>query len=360
MNVIRRRRKRFDIINYVPFIWVFIAVVLIIIFICTITAGNVKSIKIKKLQAMPFTAESTYVAFNGGAVYIQDDKLYYVDDRGEVMWGFEGAQEGMRLFSGEDKVGVAIGKKLQVITSDGALKFTKEFNKNISSVAVGKNLIAVSLSSSDDTIILNSTGEEIDRIVSNVNNTNIRFGTYSTSSVWVITVENSGYSPKYQLSTYKYDSGKTQTVTFSDDTQMMYDAVFNDNLCYIFGTEKIMMRDCDYTGSVNKDYSVNGYDVIACGIIDKSVSMLLMNNGRLKAIGEKGMISIDSEEKILFGAVSSKCYFGFSNYFMYTFRAKDGKAKKYRFPVRIDNVTQGEGYVLIESGNEVYRYTLKV
>ncbi len=358
MDVIRRRRKRFDIINYVPFIWVAIAVVLIIVLISVFTAGNIKSVKLNKLQLMPFSKDDTYVAFAGGAAYIKGEELFFVDDRNEVMWGFKGATADMSLYAGEDKIAVAVGKKLQVITSEGTLKFTKEFNKNISAVAVGKNLIAVSLSNSDDTIILNSTGEEIDRIVSSVNNTNIRFGTYSGSSVWVITVENSGYSPKYLLSTYKYDGGKTQTVTFSDDTQMMYDAVFNDNVCYIFGTEKIMVRDCDYTGSVNEDYSVNGYDVIACGKIKKSVSMMLMNNGRLKAIGEKGMINLECEEKILFGAVSTKCYFGFSNYFMYTFKAKNGKAKKYRFPVRIDNVRNGDNYVLIESGNSVYRYAL--
>ncbi len=357
MNTIRRR-KRFDIINYIPYILGVIAVALIIVLICSLFSGNIKEVKKSKLDLLPFEANCTYQAFQGGAVFIKDGQVLYVDDRNEVMWGFSGADNDMQIFAGSTKVGVTKGKKLQVINKEGTLVFTKEFTKNISCVAIGEKLIAVSLSNSDDTIILNSTGEEIDRITSNVNSTNIRFGVYSESSVWVITVENTGVHPKYQLSTYKYDTGKTQTVTFSDDSQMMYDAVFNDNLCYIFGTEKIMVRDCDYTGSVNKDYNVNGFDVIACAKVDKKVNMLLLNNGRLKAISDKGIMNLECPEKALFGAVNQKYYYAFSNYYMHKFKAKNGKVTSYRFPVRIDGVVQGEGYVIIRSGNELYRYSL--
>ena len=310
---------------------------------------------------MPFKANSTYVPFADGVVYIDREKseIYYVDDRNEKMWGFSGTVEGMELFAGKSKVAVTVGKKLQVISLEGTLIFSKEFDKNISSVAVGEKLFAVSLSNSDDTIILNSTGEEIDRIVSQVNNTNIRFGVYSDGSVWVITVENSGYKPEYQLSTYKYDTEKTQTVTFTDDGQMMYDAIFYDKLCYIFGTEKILVRDCDYTGSVNQDYNVNGYDAEAYGVIGKNVHILLKSDGRIKAIGEKGIFDISCEEKINHAVVSSENYYGFSNYFMYKIKPSNGKTTNYRFPVRIDNVIKGGEYLFIESGESVYRYSLE-
>ncbi len=353
-----KRRKRFDIINYIPYILGVIAITLVIVLVCSLFSQDIKKVKKSQLDLLPFKADRVYQAFAGGAVYIQEGNVYYVDDRNEVMWGFSNASDEMQLFAGENTVGIILGKKLQVINKAGNLVFTKEFAKNISSVAMGDKLIAVSLSNSDDTIILNSTGEEIDRIISNVNSTNIRFGVYSGNSVWVITVENTGLNSKYQLSTYKYDSGKTQTVAFSDDSQMMYDAVFNNNIAYIFGTEKIMVRDCDYTGSVHKDYNVNGYDVIACAKVDKSVNMLLINNGRLKAISEKGITDLNSREKILFASVYQKHYFAFSNYYMYKFKAKNGKVKQYRFPVRIDGVVQGQGYVLIRSGNELYRYSL--
>ncbi len=357
MNIVKRRR-RFDIANYLPQVIGFIAVILIIIFICSLFSSDIKKIKKSHVELMPFKSENVFAAFCGGAVYIKDDQVLYVDDRNEIMWGFSGADNDMQLFAGTSKVGITKGKKLQVINKEGILVFTKEFNKNISSVAVGEKLIAVSLSNSDDTIILNSTGEEIDRIVSNVNNTNIRFGIYEDNSVWVITVENTGLHPKYQLSTYKYDSGKTQTVAFSDDSQMMYDAIFNKNICYILGTERIMVRDCDYTGTVNKDYNVNGYDVIASDTVDKSVNMLLLNNGRIKAINQKGIFDLECEEKVLFGAVCQKHYYAFSNYYMYKYKAKNGKVTKYRFPVRIDNIVQGKGYVMVQSGNDIYRYSL--
>lgn len=359
MDIIRTR-KRFDIVNYIPAILVFVAVILIVTLICVSLSGKIKSVKDKELELLPFKRGSTYAPFAGGAVYIDNSKneLYYVDDRNEVMWGFSGAVEDMNLYPGENKIAITVGKKIQVINKEGTLVFTKEFDKNISAVTVSDKLIAVSLSNSDDTIILNGTGEEIDRIVSQVNCTNIRFGVYSEGSVWVISVENSGYKPQYQLSTYKYDTEKTQTVTFTDDTQMMYNAVFNDKICYIFGTDRIMVRDCDYTGSVHQDYNVNGFDVVSCGKIDKNVHMLLNNGGRLKAIGTKGILNLDCEEKLNFAAISEKGYFGFSQYFMYRFKTTNGKVTKYRFPVRIDNVMQGDGYVIIESGENVYRYSL--
>ncbi len=359
MKVVRTK-KRFDIVNYIPLILIAVAVIAIIALIFSSFSGNAKAVKKSELQLLPFTADNTYLPFADGVVYIDKstNEIYYVDDRNEVMWGFSGAVEDMKLYAGENKIGVTVGKKLQVIDKNGSFVFSKEFDKNISAVTLSDKLIAVNLSNSDDLIILNGTGEEIDRIVSQVNGTNIRFGVYAQNSVWVITVENSGFKPEYQLFTYKYDTEKTQTVTFSDDSQMMYDAVFDDKICYIFGTERIMVRDCDYTGSVSKDYNVNGFDVVNYGKIGKNVHILLNNSGKIKAIGEKGVLNLNCEEKLNFAAIGEKHYYGFSNYFMYKFKTKDGKATKYDFPVRIDNIMQGNKYVLIQSGENIYRYSL--
>lgn len=359
MKVVRTK-KRFDIVNYIPLILISVAVILIAAIIISAFSGNTKSVKKSELQLLPFTSSDTYLPFADGVVYIdkETNEVYYVDDRNEIMWGFSGAVSDMKLYAGEGKVGVTVGKKLQVIDKNGSFVFSKEFDKNISAVTLSDKLIAVNLSNSDDLIILNGTGEEIDRIVSQVNGTNIRFGVYAQNSVWVITVENSGFKPEYQLFTYKYDTEKTQTVTFSDDSQMMYDAVFDDKICYIFGTERIMVRDCDYTGSVSKDYNVNGYDVVSNGKIGKTEHILLNNSGKLKAIGEKGVIDLKCEEKLNFASIGEKSYYGFSSYFMYKFRTKDGKVTKYNFPVRIDSIMQGDKYVLIQSGENIYRYSL--
>lgn len=360
MNVVRSR-KRFDIVNFLPAILILVAVVLVVVLLIVALSPKMKSVKEGALKLLPFDKSDTYVAFGGGAAYIDSQKgeVYYVDDRGEIMWGYSGAVEGMSLYAGEDRVAVTVGKKIQVINREGILVFTKEFDRNIAGVAIGGKLMAVSLSDSDDTLILNGTGEEIDRIVSNVNCTNVRFGVYDNGSVWVISVENSGYKPKYQLSTYKYDNGKTQTVTFSDDSQMMYDAVFYDNYCCIFGTERLMIRDCDYTGSIHEDHNVNGFDAVSYGKIDKRVHVLLLNNGDLKAIGKKGAMDISCKEKLSFAVVSGKYYYGFSQYFMYKIKT-NGRSTQYRFPVRVDNVVQGAGYVIIESGNALYRYDMSV
>ena len=100
--------------------------------------------------------------------------------------------------------------------------------------------------------------------------------------------------------------------------------------------------------------------MVSYGIVDKNVHLLLMNGGKLKAIGEKGISDIFCEEKINYAVVANKKYYCFSNYFMYQIKPSKGKATKYRFPVRIDKVIQGGEYVLIESGENVYRFSLKV
>lgn len=355
-----RTRKRFDIVDYLPAIMSIIGIIVITVLLVLIFHTDIKTVRKSSLKKMPFSEESTYVPFAGGAVFIDnaESRLYYVDDRGEIMWGFSGTTEDMKIYASQSRAAVTTGKKLQVVSKDGVLVFSKEFDKAISGIALGEKLAAVALSHSDDTIVLNASGEEIDRITSNSNCTNIRFGVYGTDSVWVITAQTSGYSPVFQLSTYKYENEKTQTVTFNTDNQMMYDAVFCDNLCYIFGTEKIMVRDCDYTGAVNYDYNANGYDVVASGLISGKMHILLMNNGNFKAIAEKTVKDVSCEEKINFAAVSSKGYFGFSSYFMYKFNPKNGNYKKYRFPVKVDGITQGDGYVFINSGSTVYRFDI--
>lgn len=356
-----KKRKRFDLLNYLPFLIGAIVILLVIVLLTVVFGRSEKSIKLSDFKLLPIHAESNFTVFAGGIAYIDDTEncIYYLDDCGEVMWGFSGTVDGMALYAGETKLGVCVGKKLQVINQEGILEFSKEFENSIAAVAMGEKLIAVSLSSSDDTIILNSTGEEIDRITSNSNCTNIRFGVYGAgNSVWVIAVENSGYYPKYQLSTYKYDTEKKQTVTFEVDNQMIYNAVFDENLCYIFGTEKIMVRDCDYTGSVNLDYTVNGFDVIACGKMKKDVHMLLMSDGRLKAIGGGKVMNIECEEKLNYAVVSQKNYYGFSSYFMYRFKPSSGKTVKYRLPLKVERLIQGSGYVIVESDGAMYRYNI--
>ena len=173
-----KRRKRFDLLNYLPFLIGAIGIFVVIILLSVIFGGREKSVKLSDFKQLPIHAESNFTVFAGGIAYIDDTQncIYYLDDRGEIMWGFSGTVDGMVLYAGETKLGVAVGKKLQVINQEGILEFSKEFEHSIATVAMGEKLIAVSLSSSDDTIILNSTGEEIDRITSSSNFTNIRFG----------------------------------------------------------------------------------------------------------------------------------------------------------------------------------------
>ena len=166
-----KKRKRFDLLNYLPFLIGAIVILLVIVLLTVVFGRSEKSIKLSDFKLLPIHAESNFTVFAGGIAYIDDTEncIYYLDDRGEVMWGFSGTVDGMALYAGETKLGVCVGKKLQVINQEGILEFSKEFENSIAAVAMGEKLIAVSLSSSDDTIILNSTGEEIDRITSNSN-----------------------------------------------------------------------------------------------------------------------------------------------------------------------------------------------
>ncbi len=357
----RKMRKRFDIVNFMPYILGIIALAVIAAIVAAVFSSKDRKVNNSALIKLPGGANENFVAFNGGIAYIDasSGNLYFVDDRGETMWGFSGASEGMKMYPGKTRLGVSLGKKLQVLNSAGTLAFSKEFERNISFVAMGEKLIAVNLSDSDDTVILNSTGEIIDSISSATGSTNIKFGVFGEgNSVWVISVENSGYVPKYMLSTYKYDTEKKQTVTFEVDDQMIYNAVFAGNVCYILGTEKIMLRDCDYTGSVNTDYTVNGYDVISYNLIGKKLNLLLLNNGYLKGINETGITDFPCQESLITAFVSKKNYYGFSSYFMYKINPKNKKCTAYRFPIKIEEVVHGDGYAVIKSDNVMYLYNI--
>lgn len=350
-----RLKKRFDIANYIPVIVAVILIGVIIAIVVFATAKRVEKVKINQLTQLDANVER-FVPFLSGVATIDGENIYYIDDRNEKMWGFEGATEDMLLYAGSARLGVVAGRKLQVITSDGKLAFSKEFEKNISSIVIGKKLIAVSLSSTDDMIILNSSGEEVDRISSEVNGTNIRCGVFDEGGIWVITVENSGYAPKYHLSTYRYDTEKKQTITFEVDDQMMYNAVFDGNLCYIFGSEDIMVRDCNYTDSVKLDYSVNGFDVVDYKKIGKNINMLLLNNGNLKAINGDGLKDYYIEEKISWAHISTKNYYGFNRYFMYKIKPSTAKYVVYKLPLAVDDIINADDYVLILSDGKLYRY----
>lgn len=350
-----RLKRRFDIARFLPAI---IAVVLIAVIVAIVAFATTKregKIKMRELTRVDANVEC-FVPFLSGVATIDGENIYYIDDRNEKMWGFSGATEDMKLYAGAERLGVAAGKKLQIISQDGKLAFSKEFEKNISSVVIGKKLIAVNLSNSDDMIILNSTGEEVDRIASEINGTNIRCGVFDDGGVWVITVENSGYVPKYYLSTYRYDTEKKQTITFEVDDQMMYNAVFDNDVCYIFGSEDIMVRDCNYTDTVKLDYSVNGFDVVDYKKIGKNLNMLLLNNGNLKAINGAGLKDYFIEEKVQWAHVSNKNYYAFNRYFMYKIKPSSAKYSVYKFPVAVEDLINANDYVLIVSDGVLYRY----
>lgn len=350
-----RPKRRFDIINYIPAIiaTVLVAVILILLFVSL--DNHERKVKMRDLKQMTVNIDRA-VPFLRGVAYIDGENIYYVDDRNEKMWGFSGATEDMFLFSGKTRLACVTGKKLQIVNQKGDFAFSHEFDTNISSVSVGEKLIAVNLSNSDEMIVLNGTGEEIDRITSETDCTNIRYGVFSDESIWVITVENSGYVPKYRLSTYKYDTEKRQTVTFEVDNQMIYSAVFYENLCYIFGTDDVMVRDCNYTDTVKIDYAINGYDVSDYKRIGKNLNVLLLNNGNLKCIGKDGLKTVKCEEKINHAFILGKNYYGFSDYFMYKFSPDSLKGTKYRLPIKAEKIIDGEDFVLIISDNKMYRY----
>ena len=353
-----RTRKKFDIVNYLPYFLVLLIAVILAVFLFRLLPGKEKTVSMKQLQEIKIPDGCRCWPFAGGAVYLDEteQQLCCFDDRGELIWGFSGVVKDMNVVTGKNRIGVTVGRKLQVIDSNGTLTFSTEFARPIASAALGEKLTAVSLTHSDEILILNGTGKELDRITSSSDSTIIRFGVYGDNSVWVINVENAGFTPRYQLSTYKYDVGKTQTVTFEDDSQMMYDALFDDKICYIFGTQKLMVRDCDYTGLVNEDYVVNGFDVAAKGKIGKNVAILLQNGDDTMAISGGKAKEIVCEEPLNDLLVGSQYYYGFSEYRMYRIHPDTGKSEGYRFPVRIDEVTQGDGYCLIRSGEKVYRF----
>ena len=355
-----KARKRFDIVHYVPFLLGAAAVILVAALLVLLWPRGERSVSRSAVKELPVPVDATYAVFESGIVYIDKSAgaLYYMDDRMETMWGFSGTTDDMRLYTGAGRVGVAGAKKLQVIDKDGNLVFTKEFERAILDVAMGEKLIAVRLSQSDETILLNTTGEEIDRIISGSNETIIRFGVYATGSVWVITVENAGYAPVYRLSTYKYEKEKTQTANFEEDGQMIYNAAFDDNLCYLFGTGTILVRDCDYTDSVHKDYTVNGFDVADYGMQGKKLHLLLLGSGRLKAISDSGVKDFSCPEELLGAALSKSYYYGFSSYYLYRISPQSGQCTTYRFPLRVDALINGNGFVLVESDGKLFYYAL--
>lgn len=353
-----RPRKKFDIVNYLPYVTILVIVILVVVLLAAILPGKDKAVKMKQLQEIKIPVGCRYWPFAGGAVYVDENEqqLCCFDDRGELIWGFSGVVKDMNVVTGKNKIGVTVGRKLQVIDNTGNLVISTEFARPIASAALGEKLVAVSLTHSDEILILNTTGKEIDRITSSSDSTIIRFGVYGDNSVWVITVDDAGYSPRYQLSTYKYDAAKTQTVTFEDDSQMMYDAFFDEKICYIFGTQKLMVRDCDYTGMVNEDFVVNGFDVVAKGRIGKNTAILLKNERAAMAISNGKTKEIVCEEPLNALLVAGQNYYGFSEYRMYRIHPDSGKSEGFRFPVRIDDVAQGDGYCLIRSGEKIYRF----
>jgi len=368
-TVVRRPRKRIHVSPLAVFA-ALVAVVLLILYVTGVFSGGaLRRFSKKDVLLLPMKSTDIFVPFQEGVVYVDtaNSELLALAADGKIRWGFKNATEDMTLHAAENRLGVVVSKKLQMLSAEGTLLYSKTFERPIDQIAVSDNLTVLALRPLEDVhtlTVLDSTGEILGTLAETTGQTILNFGIFGdASSVWVISADTSSTSPSYRFSTYKYDPKKSITAGFEDKDQMLYAPVFSKNYIYLCGTSDIL--EADYEGKVQNRRPVNGYQLIASGESGSETSMVLQKleqDGTLSAqikeimvLSEKKDGSLVLPESALSVQVGTKYLYAFSNYNLYQIKQKDLSYHIYTLPVKADSIISCEGNeALVVSGEKVY------
>lgn len=327
----------------------------------------------KELVQLSIPTSAQAVPFAGGTAYLNaaEGKLFYLNAKGNPLWGFEGAVDGMRLVAGHNSLAAYISTKLQMISKDGALLFSKTYDYPIQKLAMGNDIYVI-LQMPEGTVsnllVLNSKGEVIDTLTEQTNQRLLDFGTFGNNGIWVITVDTGGISPEYKFSTYRYDPQKRITVSHNESGQIIYRPVFGENTISLVCSDEIIA--IDYTGKEQRRTRVNGYEYLASSSGSKAEDVLL---AKLDAAGNRipdfdELLCVNSQgqafklnvnEPVVSAAVTKEYYYIFTKYKILRYDKKKLKVKEYIVPEPVNGVVgENDNHILLFCNKAVYNLAL--
>lgn len=362
-----RRRTRRRIKNWILFSVVFVAVLSVVLYFAfrPKPTGRLDD----QLQRTEISAANEIEPFADGCAYVdkQTGELYYIDKNNSLAWGFSGMTQDMQLVSSKNRLGVFVASKLQMISDEGKLLYSKVYDYPIQGIAVSDNIsmLLQSKGAYDCISIVNAQGDIIDTIDQQENQTFLSFGVFSTDncSVWIILADTSGISPSYKFITYRYADTKHITVSYTDYNQIIYAPVFLQNKINLLGSHEVI--GIDYTGKVISRTRCVGYEQKANNyntekaMLLSPVQTLTDANKRYLCVFESGVtFFLEEQEEVLGSVVTGDYLYLFTTHNLFAYNRSSLYKVTYPLPQEIHSFEADDNIVYL-IGSDIYRLQLR-
>lgn len=340
----RRKRRNFRAWALLSIVLVLVLTVLGLILFLPKEEGRFGS-ELKRLEA-PENAE--LIPFSAGAVYIdpESQSLYYLNRNGEAKWGFSGTVSGMKTAVSSSRMAVYYSSKLQVIGNNGSLIYSKVFDYPIQDLKLSDGVCAFLQyqGTAKNVVVVSAAGEQLDTLTEQTGQELLDFGVFGSAGVWQITVDTGSVKPVYRFFTYRYESNKLITVSYTTSDQMIYYPVFYKDSISLIGTSDVI--SIDYTGKFLRRVRCNGYE-LARRDTQYTSAVLLMKpvgqarNETLCIDGDFSSFVLSEQEPILETVLTDRYYYVFTQHHLYTYAVGKMTRKRYTLPETISRVLPG-------------------
>lgn len=310
------------------------------------------------------------IPFSKGCVYIDktNGELYYIDKSSNKLWGFSGVTQQMRAQASDNRLAVYVSSKLQLISSEGELLYSRIYDYPIRDVRVSDNVVVMLQTQGAQTclIVTDKNGDIKDTIVQQPNQTFLTYGIFSTDnkSVWLIYADTSSITPVYRFVTYRYEETKHITVSYSEFDQIIYAPIFLKDRISLLGSHEVI--NIDYTGKVLSRTRCVGYESknINYGNVSKTLMLSTVSDSfeakkRVLCIPDSGIsYFIEEKDEIIATAVTDRYLYTFTPSALYSYDISSHFRTEYPLPEMVSSVCVN-GKLCYLKGDKVYRLELK-
>ena len=307
--------------------------------------------------------------FHKGCAYInrENGELYYIDEDGFKLWGYSGATEQTKMRVSNNRLAVFASSKLQMVSASGEYIYSKTYDYPIQDLQISDSVCVMRQirGAKDYLVVIDKEGKILDTIVHSDSETILAFGVFTNddSSIWIITADVNSVTPIYRFNTYKYDSAKHITVSYSEYNQIIYKPVFKEDKICLLGSHEIIYLD--YSGKVISRTRCVGYEVKKDNYSSNTNVFLLSSIGHINGSDKKLLCILNSgisyfieeEDTIIASVVTDKYMYVFTSYYMYSYNLSNFYKITYPLPEKINNVF-AKGNVCYITGNKVHRLEL--
>ena len=361
----RKEKRRKQIKKRIILFGIAGAAVILLVVLFWLLSGNPLE---KTLISMPFKKADTYIIYDKGVVYVNNDHIIGINDKSEQQFDLKLNAVNVNLKISSDVLFAYSTHFFQAVDlSTEQTIVSKEVNGSITDVAAGKDCLAI-LRQDETGVshldVYDKAGADITQIVFSYSL--IDFGFIEDQSLWTLELDTSGFLPVSKITIYK-DVGKSINGIVTVEGQIIQKVLFTEKELFLVGTNHVIY--CNYLGENRTTELIYGWYLRSYGIYGGEPLMLFsprqesLESKYLSAVRivtrPEQTVSLQLQPGCIKIVPGNDKVYVFTNDTMYEYNAKGKLLETLNLPVAVEDIVRvNDKSVLLINEADIYMVTL--